>query len=255
MRVPNLPMPDQVIERLLVAVFGSGAAIVVLFALANFVWSWFGAFKVGVKYTRKGIGTARQVPGRLFELGPLGAVLGFVISVVVLALQMIWLGLSYLIGNGLSWFFIGRSGMRNGPDWKAFIAGLRWDWVAGVYVAGAAVALLLAYHAAFHADRQERASQAMTILTAPLMFVGALSGLAAALAGVVSVMYMISHQHDAFVKDFGLKTLALTVIAVAYIVASRTIGGTPALIARVWRPIRKRDPEADSYRYPYPGYR
>jgi len=228
-------MPDQVIEHLLVAVFGSGTAIVVLFVLVNFVWSWFSALKAGAKYTGRVTGAVRQVPGRLFKLGPLGAVLGFVISVVVLALQATWLGLSYLIGNGLSWFFIGRIGMRNGPDWKFFIAGLRWDWVSGVYVVGAAVALLLAYQAMFHADRKDRASYAMTILTVPPMLVGVFSGLAAALAGVLSVMYMISHQHSAFVKDFGLKTLALTVIAIAYVVASHTVGRTPALMGQVWR--------------------
>jgi hypothetical protein len=248
MQIPNLLTPDEVIKRLLVAVFGPSATIVALFVLANWVWSWYVQYKTGVKYTRIGIDAARRLTGRLFELGSVGTCLGFVISVVVLALQAIWLGLAYLIGNGLSWFFIGgRSGMRNGPDWKAFFAGLRWDWVSGVYVAGAAVALFLAYQAAFNTDRQERASRAMTILTAPVMLIGGLSGLGAVLAGVVSVLYMISHQHDAFVKDFGLKTLALLVIALAYIVASRTIGGSPGLIARVWRPTRKRDSEPDSY--------
>ena len=255
MQVPNIPTPDEFFKHLLIAVFGQGAAIVGLYVLVYSVWSWYSAGQFTIKTIGKGIETGRRVHGRLFELGPVGAVLGFVISVVVLVLQTIWIGLSYLIGNGLSWFFIGgRSGMRNGPDWKAFIADLRWDWVSGVYVAGAVVVLLLAYQAAFYADWEETAKRAMTILTAPLVFVGVLSGLGAALAGVVFIMYSISHQHDAFAKDFGLKALALAVIAATYIVASRTIARTPALIAGVWRPVGEYDTEQASNPYPYPGY-
>jgi hypothetical protein len=257
MHVPYVPTPDEFFKYILIKVFGQGALIVALFLLAYSIWSWYKwgkrwgqrAFKFG----GAAVDAGGRVYSRLFELGPVGTVLGFVISVVVLALQAIWLNLSYLIGNGLSWFLIGdRPRIGNGPDWNPFIADLRWDWVSVVYVVGAAATLLLAYEAAFHADRQEAASRAMMILTVPLIIVGALSGLSAVVAGVI---FAINRHHDQFMKDFPLKTLALVAVVVGvYIVASRTIARSPALIVQVWRPVHDRDSESDSYRDPDTDY-
>lgn len=257
MHVPYVPTPDEFFKYILIKVFGQGSLIVALLFLAYSVWSWYTdaqrVRKGAVELTGAAFDSGHRVYSRLFELGPVGTVLGFVISVVVLALQAIWLDLSYLIGNGLSWFLIGdRPSIGNGPDWNPFIADLRWDWVSVVYVVGAAVTLFLAYEAAFHADRQEAASRAMMILTVPLIIVGALSGLGAVVAGVVLA---INRHHDQFMKDFPLKTLALVaLVAGVYIVASRTIARSPALIVQVWRPIRDRDSESDSYRDPDADY-
>jgi hypothetical protein len=47
--------PDDVVEKLLVGVFGPTATIVAIFFLANFLWSWFGFAKSSgglVSYTR-----------------------------------------------------------------------------------------------------------------------------------------------------------------------------------------------------------
>jgi hypothetical protein len=253
MHVPDLWTPDEFFKHILIKVFGQGALIVFLFILLNFLLSWVKLGKRTVEFTGTAVGTGRRVYARLFELGPVGTGLGFVISVVVLALQAIWLNMSYLIGNGLSWFLIGdRPRIGNGPDWNPFITDLRWDWVSMVYVVGAAVTLLLAYEAAFHADRQETASRAMMILTVPLMIVGALSGLGAVVAGVVLA---INRHHDAFMKDFPLKTLALVAVATGvYIVATRTIARSPALLVQVWGPIRERDSESDFHRDPDADY-
>jgi hypothetical protein len=257
MHVPNVPTPDEFLKYILIKVLGQGSWIVGLLFLALSICAWYKAVKRAregaVELTGAAYDTGHRVYSRLFELGPVGTVLGFVISVVVLAAQAIWLNLSYLIGNGLSWFLIGdRPRIGNGPDWDPFIADLRWDWVSVVYVVGAAVTLLLAYEAALHADRQETASRAMMILIVPLMIVGALSGLGAIVAGVVLA---INRHHDQFMKDFPLKTLALVAVAAGlYIVASRTIARSPALIVQVWRPIRHSASESDSYRDPNAGY-
>jgi len=248
---PHIPVPDDVIHWFLVTVFGSGSVIVVLYIVGNSLWSWYGVLKTGVKAGQIGAARLKQVPGRLFALGPFGVLLGFVLTVVVLCLQALWLGLSYLIGNGLSWFFVGRPGMRNGPDWKAFVATLRWDAITQIYVVAALIVLALAYAAAYRPHWQDRADRAVTVLTIPLMFIGGICGLGAALAGILYVMQSISHDHEPYVQDFGLKTLALVAISVAYIVASHTIAATPALIARVWRPVPARLAAPGGYPY-YP---
>jgi hypothetical protein len=256
MHVPNLPPPDWFIEHYLITVFGSSATIVALFLLAKSIWDWIETIKTSAEGARKIFVGARRISRHLFELGPTGAVMGFVISVVILALQATWLGLSYLIGNGLSWFIIGNRpgfvitnvpGISNSGGWNPFISGLRWDWVSVVYVAAAAVTLLLTYQAAFGTDQKERASRAITFLTVPLIIVGVLSGLSALVAGIA---FAISQQPNTFLEQFPTKTFAtMAVVSGAYIVASRTIAQTPALIAQVWGPIQKSDLETLSYQY------
>ena len=233
MNFPNIPSPDSVITDLLKLIFGSSSVVVLGFTIAASLWAW-------VDPTKKGVKAARRAAGLLMSVPPLTRAIGFIISVAMLPLQLVWLFATYVVGNGLSYMFIGRPGWTGSPSWSVFVTTMRWDWVSQVYVAAAVVALAVAYVASF-GKQSDAAHSAVWLIALPLIPIGGFTLLGTALSGLLNVFYMINDEgvsagSIAESKDYFIVCLAITGMIVAYLIASFTITSTPGLIARIWRP-------------------
>jgi hypothetical protein len=115
-QVPDLPLPDDIIQKILIAVFGSGATIVGVFKVVNAIWAWIKLGKTGVRVGSRSIAAIQRVAVRLYEMRPIAILFGIITSITMFLLQALWLGVSYLIGNGLTWAFVGKPGMRGEPQ-------------------------------------------------------------------------------------------------------------------------------------------
>jgi hypothetical protein len=232
---PTIPTPDDVITYYLKLIFGPSSFIVAVVVVAKSLWSWVGPTRKGVEVVRGGVRLVMGVP-------PVARAIGLVITAAMLPLQLVWLLATYVVGNGIGYFFGNRPGWTGSPDWSVFIKTMRWDWVSQVYVAAAVVVLVVAYVATFR-GRDDAAHSGVGLLALPLMPIGALALLGALLGGLMSVLYMIdtngaSPATIAEAKDFCVKCAAITGMIAAYLIATVTITGTPGLMARIWRPRR-----------------
>jgi hypothetical protein len=230
MQLPDIPTPDDAIKSLLVAVFGSSATIVLVYALANAVMSWLGVAKTAIKAGKSVRNTGRS----LLRLRPIRVVSTIAYTVTMLVLQALWLATAFVIGNGISWFFVGRPGMENGPNWQVFTSTLHADTVSNVYTGAGLLLLVIQYAAARRSTWRDRADRLVTWFNAPLFLIGGLCGVGAALAGLLAVMYMISHDSDPMIKDFGFKALIVALICMAYLVATYKVLDSPRRIAELW---------------------
>jgi hypothetical protein len=225
-QVPDLPLPDDIIQKILIAVFGSGATIVGVFKVVNAIWAWIKLGKTGVRVGSRSIAAIQRVAVRLYEMRPIAILFGIITSITMFLLQALWLGVSYLIGNGLTWAFVGKPGMRGEPDWDAFIGSLGWDWISTTYVIVAFIVLIRSYIG--------DPDSALSLLVLPVGLVGAASALGAVLALLYSLLRWIS-DHEYHLDVYGQKTLALTAIAAVYIYTCFTIVKTPELLVGIWR--------------------
>jgi len=103
MNLSNLPGPDSVIKSLLIGVFGPTAAIVGIFVVANFLWSWFDVARSGLRLGRRSLAAASVAYNRVASMRPVSVALGFVITLFVIVLQGVWLWSAYRISNGLAY--------------------------------------------------------------------------------------------------------------------------------------------------------
>jgi len=172
MQLPDIPTPDDAIKSLLVAVFGSSATIVVVYAVANAIMSWLGVAKTAIKAGK----TVRNTGRNLLRLRPVRVASTIAYTVTILVLQAFWLATAFVIGNGISWFFVGRPGMENGPNWQVFTSTLHADTVSNVYTGAGLLLLLIQYAATRRSTWGDWADRLVTWFNAPLFFIGGLCG-------------------------------------------------------------------------------
>lgn len=230
------PSPDDLIKQVLGAVFGSSSIIVTLFVVAKLMKDWLDAMMTTVRWTRKTTGLALDTYDRLRRIGPAQTALASVITAVMLAIQALWLALSYFIGNGVSLFALDRP-VHDGPHWTDFVASLRWDVVSGVFVAVAVLALVLEYRGG---TREQDGNPMHRILMFPLVLIGGLCVVAALLGALMWMLLTWKPDPNidfsaAWAGHFAIQAGSIAGIALAYAISTSVVMRTPKLIRDSWR--------------------
>jgi len=227
--------PDDVMEKLLVGVFGPAATVVALFALANFVWSWFGFARSGVRVVGGSVAVASAAYRRVMRMRPAAVAVAVVVTVLLVLVQLVWLWSASRIANGLSYLWNAPFG--NGrPDLTGLTSYVRWDWISTGYMVASVVALLASYISTFRPGARDTTGRNTMILALPLMVPwGLFCVLGSVLALILAGMRTISHESPKLTED-GITFLVVTLIVVSYTIAVSVALSATGTIARYWRP-------------------
>ena len=120
--------PDDVVEKLLTGVFGPTAAIVAIFALANFVLSWFGFAKSGFQLARTSAVAVSSAYRTVMRMRPAAVVVATLMTVLLVVLQLVWLWSASRIANGLSYLWNAPFGSGT-PELSGLVSYVHWDWI------------------------------------------------------------------------------------------------------------------------------
>jgi hypothetical protein len=242
MDLTNLPGPDTVVKDLLVGMFGPTAAIVVLFVVANFVWSWIGAAQSTYRIGRRSARTASYAYAHVMSMPRVSVAVGTMVTVVVLVLQTAWLWSTTRIANSLSYVWESNIGME-GPDWSGLVSYTRWDWISTGYLLLTLVALVACYAAAFGVRRRDGSWISTFVVALPLMLpwgVVALLGsvLMSILGGITWLgdRMGVARGPETFVMSaLDWKMVVIALIVSTYTVAAKLALGSTVTVARFWR--------------------
>lgn len=226
----EIPSPDDLMENLLKSTFGSSSVIVAVYLLVTSLQSWWDLGKKTANRTRRGIAMTAEVYAQLRRIGPVQVVSALIVTVVLLAIQAVWLASSYVIGNGVSLFALDRP-VHDGPHWADFLGSLRWDVVSGAYVALAALALVVQY--------RQGDNKVVPVIMFPLALFGGLCGLGALLGGLMWALLTWKPDPNidftaAWAGHFGVQAGSVAGVALAYAISTSVIMRTPGQIARAW---------------------
>jgi hypothetical protein len=226
----DIENPDDLLKGLLRWMFGPSAAITVTFIVVNAAWSWYSTFedvKKGVKFARRTYSTASD---NLRRMPTTAIVLGAAASIVLLVLQAIWVWISFVAGNAISYLFTGDV-PRDGPKWGTVLGSLHWDPITTVYVTASVVALATSYVLAY------RGSETTTlglIIAAPAILWLIPTALLSALALVVATLYWLS-DHVFQLDPAGSSAMLVVALSAAHIFACTSAMRTSKLLVRIWK--------------------
>ncbi|WP_433717271.1 hypothetical protein ACQP2Y_24615 [Actinoplanes sp. CA-051413] len=232
----ELLKPDDVLENFLKYLFGSSSVIVTGFLIVKFLLDWWAFGTSTVRRTRQGFRATTRAYTRLRRIGPVQVLVATVVSVAVLAIQVVWLASSYVVGNGVALFVLNRP-MDDGPHWAEFIASLRWDVVSTTYVVLAALALVIQYRRGGSVDD---GNPARMLIMMPLTFIGGITAFAALLSGLMWALLTWKPDPNidltpAWTAQFGLQTGSIAGIALVYALSTAVIMRTPEMMKRAWQ--------------------
>lgn len=230
MNLTNLPGPDSVIKSLLVGIFGPTAAIVTIFAIANFLWSWLGVARSGFRLGQKVVATSTRVLARR----PVTTVMGALLTVWLLVLQAVWLWTAYRIANGLAYLWDAPFG-RGNPQWSGLVSYVRWDWISTSYLLASIGALIWCYVFAFGHGESDAVDRSTTILLLPLALPW---GAACLIGSVLALLDFGLHRitdHTFPMPENGWTFIVVTLIVIAYAIAASTALRSTMTFARIWR--------------------
>jgi hypothetical protein len=222
-------------EKLLAGVFGPTATIVAIFALANFVLSWFGFAKSGVQIGRNSVAVASAAYRTVLRIRTAAVAIAAIVTVFLVLLQLVWLWSAFRIANGLSYLWNAPFGTGD-PDLSGLVSYVRWDWISTVYLLASIGALIASYISAFRSGGPDVIGRSTVLLAMPLMLPwGAFSMLGALLALVLAGMRTLSHESPKLAESGGI-FLTVTLIVLSYTAAVSLALRSTQTIARFWRP-------------------
>ncbi|WP_086853716.1 hypothetical protein [Amycolatopsis kentuckyensis] len=226
----DISNPDDLLKGLLRWAFGPSAAITITFIVINAAWSWYGTFedvKSGVKFARR---TYSAASARLRRMPKTAIVLGTAVSAVLLVLQAIWIWISFVAGNAISYLFTGDV-PRDGPKWGTVLESLHWDTITAAYVAASVAALAASY---VLASRGIETTKLGLIIAAPAILWLIPTALLSALALVVATLYWLS-DHVFRLDPAGESAMLVVALSTAHILACTSAMRTSRLMVRIWK--------------------
>jgi hypothetical protein len=230
----DISNPDDLLKGLLRWAFGPSAAITITFIVVNAAWSWYGTFRdvrEGVMFARR---KYEEASGNLRRMPTVAIVLGVVTSIVLLALQVTWLWISFVVGNAISYLFTGDV-PGEGPKWGTVLGSLHWDYITTGYVAVSVAALAASYVLAY---KRMETTRVGLIIAAPAIFWLIPTALLSALALVVATLYWLSD--DVFQLDpSGKSGMLVVALSVAHIFACTSAMKASTLMFRIWKSTRQ----------------
>jgi hypothetical protein len=226
--------PDDVMGRLLIGVFGPTATIVAIFFLVNFVWSWFGFARDSVRFGQRSITAASGAYRTVMRMRPAAVVVATIVTLLLVALQLVWLWSASRIANGLSYLWSAPFGTGN-PDLSGLVSYTRWDWISTVYLLASMGALIASYVSAFGSAERDVMGPSIVVLALPLMLPwGLFCLLGSLLALLLAGLRTLSHESPKM-DHSGHIALTVTLIVLSYTIAVSLALGSTHTIARFWR--------------------
>lgn len=235
MHVSDLLTPDGVMEKLLAGVFGPTAAIVAIFSLANLVLAWFGVAKSGVQIVRTSTRHASRAYDTMMRMRPAAVLVATVMTVLLAALQLMWLWSASRIANGLSYLWNAPFGSGR-PQLSGLVSYVHWDWISTLYFLASVGALIVSYAEAFGSAKSDLVGHAAWILAAPLWLPWGLFCLIGSLLALLLAGLRTLSDESPKMDEFGLTALTVTAIVLSYMLAVYMALGSSQTIARLWRP-------------------
>jgi hypothetical protein len=226
--------PDDVMEKLLVGVFGPTATIVAIFLLTNFVFSWFGFAKSSVRIGRSSLAAASGAYRTVMRMRPAAVLVATIVTALLVILQVVWLWSASRIANGLSYLWNAPFGTGN-PDLSGLVSYTRWDWISTLYLLASIGALIGSYVSAFGYGERDVIGSSTLVLALPLMLPW---GLFSLFGGVLALLLagLRTLSHDSPKMDpSGRIFLTVTLIVLCYTLAVSLALGSTQTIARFWR--------------------
>jgi hypothetical protein len=230
----GLLQPDDVMEKLLVGVFGPTATIVAIFVLANFAWSWFGVAKSGVRIGRSSFAAASGAYRTVMRMRPAAVVVATIVTALLVILQLVWLWSASRIANGLSYLWDAPFGTGN-PDLSGLVSYTRWDWISTVYLLASIGALIASYISAFGYGDRDVIGPSILVLALPLVLPwGLFCLIGSLLALLLAGLRTLSHDSPKM-DESGPIFLTVTLVVLCYTIAVSMALGSTHTIARFWR--------------------
>lgn len=227
--------PDGVAEKLLAGVFGPTAAIVAIFAAANFVMSWLGFARSGVRFARTSATAVSSAYRTVVRMPPAAAAVSTVVTVLLVLLQLVWLWSASRIANGLSYLWNAPFGTGS-PELSGLVSYVHWDWISTLYFVASIVALIASYSGAFGVVKPEFGERVTWLLLAPLWLPwGLFALLGSLLALLLAGMRTLSDESPKLAHD-GQVILVVMAIVLSYSLAVHLAVGSTRTVVRLWRP-------------------
>jgi len=227
--------PDNVMEKLLVGVFGPTATIVAIFTLANFVLSWFGFAKSSVRIGRRSVATASAAYRTVIRMRPAAVAVGTIVTTLLVILQLVWLWSASRIANGLSYLWNAPFGTGN-PDLSGLVSYTRWDWISTLYMLASIGALIASYVSAFGSGERDVIGRSTLVLALPLFLPWGLFSLLGALLALLLAGLRTLSDESPKLDESGRIFITVTLLVLSYTVAVSMALGSTQTIARFWRP-------------------
>jgi hypothetical protein len=204
--------PDDVTGRLFVGVFLPVATIVVLTVIANLLW-----YRVGIsRSTASGLSAYRVAARGRPPVVDLA--LGTVVTVLLLAAQIVWLWSASRIANGVSYLW--NAPLSNGRvDLDALTSHSGWDWIATSYLLASIVALIASYASALGAGRRDVVGGSTIVLALPVMLPWGLFCLVGSLFALVLAGIRTLTDDSPRLTDHGRAFIAVTLVVLSYLIA------------------------------------
>jgi hypothetical protein len=234
MNISNLPGPDTVIKALLVGVFGPTATIVSIFVIVNFLCSWFGVAKSGVRLGEQSMVAVSTAYNRVVTMRPATVALGSLITACMLLLQVVWLWSAYRISNGLAYLWDAPFG-RGNPQWSGLVSYVRWDWISTSYMLTSILALIWSYAFALGHGRSDAIGRSTFVLALPLAIPwGAATFIGSLLTLLDFTLHWLS-DHSSKMPASGWTFIVVTLLVISYMIAVSLALRSTMTLARIWR--------------------
>ena len=234
MNLSELPGPDSVIEALLVGVFGPTATIVSIFVIANFLWSWFGVAKSGVRLGGQSLAAMSTAYSRVVAMRPAAVVLGSVITFFLVLLQVVWLWSASRIANGLAYLWDAPFG-RGNPQLSGLVSYVRWDWISVSYMLVSIAALIWCYAFAFGHGKSDAIGRSTVVLALPLIIPWGAATFIGMLLALLNFVLQWLTDHSYKMPASGWTSIVVTLLVVSYLIAASLALQSTMTLARIWR--------------------
>jgi hypothetical protein len=206
--------PDDVTGRLLVGIFVPVATVVVISVVAHLLWYRLGIARpgsVGPVAGPRYHTAARRPPA-------VDLATGTVVTVLLLAAQIVWLWSASRIANGVSYLW--NAPLSNGRvDLDALTSHADWDWISTSYLLASIVALIASYASALGAGRHDVAGGSTIVLALPVMLPWGLFCLVGSLFALVLAGIRTLTDDSPRLTDHGRAFIVVTLAVLAYLVA------------------------------------
>jgi hypothetical protein len=233
--------PDDVLEKLLVGVFGPAATIVAIFALANLVWSWFGLAKSSVWVAVRIFDVAAEGGRIVMRMQPAAVAVRMIFTTLLMILQLVWLWSASRIANGLSYLWNAPFG--NGtPELSGLVSYTRWDWISTMYMLASIGALIACYVAQIRDGEQDVFGPSIVVLALPLILPWGLFCLIGSLLALLLAGLRTLSDESPKLEEGGSIALTVVLIVLTYMAAAGLALGSTETIARFWRSAGQRAP-------------
>ena len=172
-----------------------------------------------------------KIARHVLTLGPVAFSFALLVSVLLVAVQGLWIWTCFIAGNAWSYMIHPPGEVpEGGPQWALILGSLRWDLISELYFGVCLVALLACYISAARGND----------LTEIGFFIMAPTGLVVFVAAPIAVLVLIGTlifwaSDGVFALDpFGKGILLLLGLAMTHIITTFMALATPSQMRDVW---------------------